>query len=139
MGLKSMGFKLTATKLDNKMVVSTWLAALNASAIVTKAEVVHQNYKPIFLAFYNKNNKPVSKTYYSNYQKVGDVSLPFIVTEIQYSAISNDSVIQRKTYSNALIDMQVNDQWLNYKIPANATIVSSDVKKINRVCFFMLL
>jgi hypothetical protein len=129
MGLKNMGFKLAATKLDNKMVVSTWLASLNTGAIVTKAEVVHQNYKPIFLVFFNKNNKPVSKTYYSNYQKVGDILLPFTVTEIQYSAISNDSVIQRKIYSNAMVDMQVNDQLLNYKIPANATIVSPNAKK----------
>lgn len=122
MGLKNMGFKLINTKLDNKMVITSWTST-SSTTTITKAEVVHQNYVPIYLAFYNKKNRVVSKTYYSNYQKIGGVNIPLTVTEIQFSALSNDSLIQRKSYSNPLIDMQVNDMWLNYKIPADAKIV----------------
>jgi outer membrane lipoprotein-sorting protein len=119
MGLSKAGFKLGTTKIEDKMVITNWTPPQQMMSELSKAELVHEKTQPIFMAFYSAKGKIMEKIYYTNYQKVGDIMLPFNITEFQYDG-KGDSTIIRRLYSNPKINMQVNNTYLNYKIPANA-------------------
>src|ERR1700741_547558 len=94
MGLKAGGFQLNSTKIDEGAVVTTWGPMENMQTPVEKIEMVHENYLPIYMAFYVKN-KIVQKTYYSNYQKVAEFNLPLNITEFSYGE-KGDSTVERR-------------------------------------------
>lgn len=121
MGLRKLGFILKNSKVEDNLVITNWIPPLGANPKITRVEVVHENYSPIFMSFYGKKDKPISKIYYYNYKKTGDLSLPLTITEFQYHP-NGDSTVTKKTYSDILVNDQVDDKWLNYKIPANAKI-----------------
>jgi hypothetical protein len=127
MGLAALGYKLVSTRFENKIVITTWMPA-GPSKIIKKAEIAHENYLPIFLGFFDANNKPVQKSYYTNYQTVGSIKMPFTITEFDYFG-EKDSLITRRTYTNLLINAAVEDTYLNYKIPASAKVISPSTDK----------
>lgn len=129
MGLKKSGFKLISTKKDGNNIVSIWGAPEEMKKHVTKAEIVHEAGKPIYLAFYGSSKKPDQKIYYTNYNKVGGVNMPLNITEIEFNHTTGDSTITRRLYSNPKTDMQVDNSMLNFKIPANAQIITQDANK----------
>jgi outer membrane lipoprotein-sorting protein len=48
--------------------------------------------------------------------------MPFTITEFEYLS-STDSIITKRTYSNLKTNMQVDEKFLNFKIPANAKVI----------------
>lgn len=122
MGLKALGYRLSDTKVDQKMVITTWVPVGENSIKTKKAEIVHENYLPIYLAFYDVNDKPMHKSFYSNFQQVGTIKMPFTITEFEYLG-PTDSIITKRTYSNLKTNMQVDEKFLNFKIPANAKVI----------------
>jgi outer membrane lipoprotein-sorting protein len=131
MGLKSLGYKLIKTKVEQKMVITTWVPEGENSVKTKKAEIVHENYLPIYLAFYDINDKPMHKSFYSNFQQVGSVKMPFTITEFEYLS-PTDSVITKRIYSNLKTNAQVDDNYLNYKVPANAQIIRPAEQNLNK-------
>ena len=121
MGLKNLGYKQTDSKVDNKMIVSTWQADEGMQG-ASKVVIVHQNRQPIYMCFYNGKEKPEQKIYYSDFKTIGNISMPMVITEFQYLA-KGDSVITKRVYSNLLINRDVVDTYINYKIPANAKVI----------------
>jgi outer membrane lipoprotein-sorting protein len=131
MGLKSLGYKLINTKVEQKMVITTWVPEGENSVKTKKAEIVHENYLPIYLAFYDINDKPMHKSFYSNFQQVGSVKMPFTITEFEYLS-PTDSVITKRIYSNLKTNAQVDDNYLNYKVPANAQVIRPTEQNLNK-------
>ena len=131
MGLKSLGYKLANTKVEQKMVITTWVPEGENSVKTKKAEIVHENYLPIYLAFYDINDKPMHKSFYSNFQQVGSVKMPFTITEFEYLS-PTDSVITKRIYSNLKTNAQVDDNYLNYKVPANAQVIRPAEQNLNK-------
>lgn len=122
MGLKAAGFKLNSTRMEESLVITTWIPSSASGVPFTSAELVMKEYKPVYLSFIGKENKPVQKIYYTNYQQAGEVSLPFNITEIQYLG-EKDSLITRRTYSDAKINGEVSMKYFHFKIPADAKVV----------------
>jgi outer membrane lipoprotein-sorting protein len=131
MGLKSLGYKLINTKVEQKMVITTWVPEGENSVKTKKAEIVHENYLPIYLAFYDMNDKPMHKSFYSNFQQVGSIKMPFTITEFEYLS-TTDSIITKRTYSNLKTNAQVNENYLNYKVPANAQVIRPNEQNLNK-------
>jgi outer membrane lipoprotein-sorting protein len=131
MGLKSLGYKLINTKVEQKMVITTWVPEGENSVKTKKAEIVHENYLPIYLAFYDINDKPMHKSFYSNFQQVGSVKMPFTITEFEYLS-PTDSVITKRIYSNLKTNALVDDNYLNYKVPANAQVIRPAEQNLNK-------
>lgn len=121
LGLKDMGFKLNDTKFENQRVITTWIPPQALTSVLLKVELVLENYKPIYMAYYNGNNKIIRKVFYYNYQTfAGYVPLPLTVTEIAYFD-DGDSSITKTTYSDVLVNEKVTDlKYVNFKIPADA-------------------
>jgi hypothetical protein len=121
MGLKALGYQQIDSKVDNKMIVSTWQPAEGMQG-VSKVILVHQNRQPIYMCFYNEKQKPEQKVYYSEFKTIGNIAFPMVITEFQYLA-KGDSVITKRVYSNLHLNNEVNETYINYKIPANAKVV----------------
>lgn len=131
MGLKELGYKLINTKVAQKMVITTWAPESENSIKTKRAEIVHENYLPIYLAFYDMNDKPIHKSFYSNFQQVGTVKMPFTITEFEYVG-PTDSIITKRTYSNLKTNVQVDDKYLNYKVPTNAKVITPTEQNPNK-------
>ena len=123
MGLKSTGFKLKNTKIEDGIVVTNWVPEKEGGSELSKIEMVHEKYKPIYMALYNIKSKVIKKTYYSNYQKVEDISFPLNITEFDFDT-KGDSTITRRLYSSVKTNDEVDEKYLNYKIPANAKVLA---------------
>ena len=127
MGLKSTGFKLKSTKVEDGMIVTNWVPEKNEESELSKIEMVHEKYKPIYMALYNIKSKVIKKTYYTNYQKIQDISFPLNITEFDFHT-KGDSTITRRLYSGVKTNDEVDEKYLNYKIPANAKVIAPGKK-----------
>lgn len=122
MGLKAAGFSIADTRFENGMVVTTWMPPSVLVGVMGKAELVHENYLPVYMAYYNSKSEPVLKVYYSNFTNISDVKFPLSVTEFRFTS-PKDSTIEKKVYSEVKTNALVNEQQLNFKIPENARII----------------
>lgn len=122
MGLATQGYKLQNTRVENGMVISIWIPPANTDVQLSRIELVHEKFTPIYMGLFNLQGNIEQKVYYSNYQEAQGILLPMNITEFQYLA-DGDSVISRRSYSNLKLNEQVDNTYLNYKIPANAKVV----------------
>ncbi|MBS1505717.1 MAG: hypothetical protein JSS79_03630 [Bacteroidetes bacterium] len=121
LGLSKMGFTLKETKFEGNLKITVWSPPLQLAKDISKVEVAHEKNNPVFLGYFDKKGKAINKVYFYNYQLVGATNFPAAVTQINY-VTAKDSVISKTVYSNFKLDQDVNDQYLNFKIPANARV-----------------
>jgi hypothetical protein len=121
-GLKSVGFDLISSRFEGNLTITRWKAPVNLQPQIVEAELVLENYVPVYLAYYNEKNEISNKTFYSNFKTIGGAIVPTRVTEFAYVA-KNDSIISRKDYTNIVMGNQVNRSFLDFKIPTNAKVV----------------
>lgn len=122
MGLGASGFRLRNTRFEENMTITTWDPPIEMAGSLSKAELVQENNRPIFMGFFNSEGKPTQKVYYSKYEQIGDLRIPTTITEIQFEA-KGDSSITKRMYSDIRINDQVDTQWLNFRIPTNAKVL----------------
>lgn len=124
LGLKNLGFSLFKTETSGKNIIRTYIPN-NPKSGYSKIELVHENYLPIYCAYYDTKNKITQKIYYSNYQKLSSIILPTRITEIAYMS-GNDSTINRMIYSNIKSDKNATSSNFDFEIPKNAKVVSKE-------------
>jgi hypothetical protein len=121
MGLQKLGYKVENTRIDEGMLVTTWVPKDPSSAI-RRVELAHLKSNIIFMGFISAKNKYLGKVFFSKHEKIGEYVVPMYITEISYME-KNDSVVTRKVYSNPKLNEQVNVKYANYQIPMNAKVV----------------
>lgn len=124
MGLSSSGYKITDTKNDDGVIVNTWTAPVDRPAPAQFIEIAYENYLPIYLGFKNADGEIIQKTYYTNYQSVSYIKMPLTITEITYFSEADSAITQRK-YSNLKLNSEVDDTWLDFRIPEDAEVVDA--------------
>lgn len=124
MGLTDNGFALKKTRIEKKLVITEWEPTQKENKKMSKAELVHENHLPVYLAFFDLNNQPIQKSYYSNYQPIGNILFPCNLTEFEYVG-TRDSIITRRKYKNPVVNQNVSDQWFNFQVPASAKVLQS--------------
>lgn len=122
LGLSKMGFSLKETKFVDGLKVTVWTPPMQVANDISKVEVAHDKNNPVFLGYFDKQGKAINKTYFYNYQMVAGLHFPAAVTQISIIA-PKDSIISKTTYANFKVDQQVDEQYLNFKVPANAKII----------------
>jgi hypothetical protein len=123
MGLKEGGFILTSSTRDkNNYIVTTWVPQAPQKSPISKIELVHEEYFPIFMSYYNTNGKVFKKTYFSAYYTKGANPIPTQIIDIDFLP-KNDSIVSRKKYSDIRINGEANSTYFNYTIPANAKLI----------------
>ena len=119
LGLKDMGFTISDTRFEEHMVISTWFPPAQLSGFYSRVELVHENYRPIYIAYFNPNGKMIKKIFYYDYSSFPQFSLPLKVVEISYSS-PTDSIVSKITYSDIRTGDKANSNYFNFKIPLNA-------------------
>ena len=121
LGLTEMGFQILDTKFSGTKVISKWLPPSSLLTALKHVELVLDDYKPVYMAYYNPKGKLIRKVYYYNYRSLSNmVSIPLTVTEINYLG-EGDSILTKTVYSDVKINLDVEKTgYLNFKIPADA-------------------
>ncbi len=123
LGLPKLGYVISNTKVEDGVIITSWVPKAGLNSAISKIELVHEKSLPIYLEFTGPKNKSLGKIFFSSYQKVGSLSLPAKITEIAYKD-KGDSIVTTKSYFNPKINKDVNLTYLDFKIPANAKVVS---------------
>jgi outer membrane lipoprotein-sorting protein len=121
LGLGEMGFKIMDTRFDDGLVISTWNPPGELLKSYSKVELVHESYRPIFIAYYDKKGKVIQKIFYYEYTSYPDFSMPLKVVQTDFMA-DGDSSITKITYSDIKIGDKANSNFFNFKIPVNAKV-----------------
>ncbi len=119
LGLRSLGFKLNGSKVENGYIVTSWLPPAQYMKMFNAVELVYQQGKPVFLKFINNKNKAIKKSYYYNYTKVLNLNFPLAITHINYFD-NGDSTVEKTVYSNIKVNSASNNSYFDFNIPANA-------------------
>jgi hypothetical protein len=121
LGLEEMGFKIMDTRFDDGVVISSWNPPGELLKFFSKVELVHESYKPIYVAYYDPKGRVRQKIYYYEYTSFPDFSLPLKVVQTDFMP-DGDSTITKMTYSEIKIGDKANSTFFNFKIPVNAKV-----------------
>lgn len=125
LGLKEKGFTLKDSKIKDDLIIKTWLPPITLSKVISKTELVFQNNLPIYIANFDKKNRVSNKTYFTKFITMSGFKVPMQISDFQYMYLpknQKDSLVSKTTYSNLLINNQVDLKYLNFNIPSNAKI-----------------
>jgi outer membrane lipoprotein-sorting protein len=120
LGLSDFGFQQMSTEFKDNLVITEWFPPSSLYHVYNRIELVHEDFMPIFVAYYDATRKLAKKVYYSDFQYFGDVYLPGLVTEFNY--IGNDSIINRIRFSDIKVNHQAVSPWFNFEIPSDAKL-----------------
>jgi outer membrane lipoprotein-sorting protein len=123
LGLTKMGFVLSDTRFENGLKVTRWQPPLQLAKEVSHVELAHEKGNPIFLGYFNKKKEPLNKVYFYNYVSIVGHSFPSSMTQILFVS-PKDSTVTKTTYSGFKVDQEVPDEYLNFKIPADARVAN---------------
>jgi len=121
MGLNKLGFKLSKSKLDGELLVSTWTAPVELQKNFSNVELVNRQNKPIFLGYLDRKGKYLKKVYFYDFTTIRNVDIPQSITEIDY--LEGDSIISKTTLSDFALEGEELERFLNFKIPTTAKLV----------------
>ncbi|MFP4060372.1 MAG: hypothetical protein ACOCXD_01075 [Bacteroidota bacterium] len=122
MGLREMGFKLEKTEFDNSLMISSWYPPVSLVEQISKIELVHEEYIPIYMAHHGPRSDIIRKVYYSDYHHENGINLPTRITEIEYVA-DGDSIVTRKQLMNLRFGGAAISPYFNFRIPDNAELI----------------
>lgn len=123
MGLRSMDFKLTNSRLEDGLLISRYKAPqAQQKDGYTEVELVHQGKTPVFIGYLNDDNEYVKKVFYYEYEEVGDFEIPTAITEIEYME-EGDSAISKTDFANFQFDEPADLEFMNFQVPASAELI----------------
>ncbi len=126
LGLKDLGFSMTHTRFEEGHMISEWSPKGTMKTSLSKIELVHKNYLPIYLGYYNTKKELVQKIFYYNYRTVKSLNFPQKVVEITYLP-DGDSTVKRMAYSGFSFGINPdNEKYFNFSVPKSAKIVENE-------------
>ncbi len=121
LGLTKIGFVLTETKFKDGLKITVWSPPMQLVRDILKVELAHDKGNPVFLGYFDLKGKAINKVFFYDYHLVGGLQFPASVTYINFKGVK-DSIISKTSYSNFKVDQEVDEQYLNFIIPANAKV-----------------
>ncbi len=122
MGLQKTGFLIQNTRVEDGLLVTTWVPKPESSTPIKSIDLAHQKSRIMYMGILSRRNKFLGKIFFSKYNNVGQFSIPYSITEFGYTE-KGDSTVTKKIYSNARINELVNTKYLNFQVPSNAKVV----------------
>ncbi len=120
MGLSDFGFQQMSTEFENGLTITEWFPPASLYHLYNRIELVHENFLPIYAAYYDAQRNLAKKVFYAEYEHLGDVSIPTLITEFNY--IENDSIINRIRFSEIKTNHQAQSPWFDFEIPEDAKL-----------------
>ncbi|TAE38526.1 MAG: hypothetical protein EAZ70_09775 [Runella slithyformis] len=122
LGLRAMGFINKSIKFEKNLMITTWIAPPRLAKEISLVELVHEGTNPIYTKYVNSKGQTIKKVYYYNYQNVGGLDFPLIVTQIDYFS-AKDSSVSKTSYSDIKINEAVSRKLSDFTIPTNAKAI----------------
>lgn len=124
LGLSQMGFTQSNVKFEDGLMITEWTPPAKMVGKISKVELVLEQGKPIYIAYFDSNNKVSNKSYYYNYLDLNSVlSFPSTITQIVYTSPA-DSTITKTSYTDIRINNEVDQKLTNFKIPEDAKSIN---------------
>lgn len=120
MGLEIRGFALYDTRFEDGLMITQWLPPPSLKNVLSKVELVHRDFKPLYIGYEKPEGGFLRKVYFTKYQPLENMNLPQKITEILFFD-GKDSVITTTTFSEIQLNEKVSGQYSNFTIPLNAT------------------
>jgi hypothetical protein len=122
LGMKEAGYTLIDTHKENGSLLSTFHPTNQNKTDVSKVVMVHENFAPIYAAFYNTKGWISRKIYYSDYHTYENFLLPGRITEISFTN-PQDSIITRTIFSDVKTGRLAVSEFFEFDVPGNAKVV----------------
>ncbi len=123
LNLTNSGFILLSSQKQDDNIVNVYVQKDNKIKTIKKVKIVCQKDKPIYSAFYSTNDNIITKTFYTNYITLPNVSFPTTITQISYNN-RGDSILRKEEITNIKTNDFLNDSLFNFQIPENAKRVN---------------
>ena len=124
MGLSNAKFTQSNVRFEEGLMISEWLPPAEMAASLSKVELVTEEGRPIYMAYFGQDGRVTTKTYYSDYESVShQTAFPSRITQITFSS-PYDSAIIRTIYSNVATDNAANKGLLDFQIPTDAKSIN---------------
>lgn len=121
LGLSESGFQLKTSYYEQQYMVTEWIPPTKLLEVITEVKMVYDNGYPIYCE-YAKDDRVITKIYFSEYLPIAKSKLPQRVTTINFSS-ENDSTINRVLLSNIQSGSNLSSELRDFKIPADAKLV----------------
>ena len=121
MGLGREDFVLKSSKKDGSFTVRRYEPRKGGGMCAWVELVSGADFLPVYVAYYNKKGKIITKTYLSGYTSVKGFAFPMRVTEISYLGEKKDSTVRLDIYRNLEVD--VPNELFGFHIPSDAVPV----------------
>ena len=122
MGLVEMGFQLKGSRLEDKLLISTYDAPAEVKKYFDKIEMVHEGRRPIFIGYIDKKGKYLKKVFYYDYNQNLDFMFPGSITEINYLE-KKDSIISKTSFTDFRINDSEHLSMVTFTIPEDAKLI----------------
>jgi hypothetical protein len=115
-GLEKSLYKIEKVEKDGDLVITTWRPDKRVAKAFGKVITSKKDNKLHGVAFYTPQNELIKKQFYKDYVKVAGIDVPTDVTEIHY--LTTGKEIKQTTYRNVVINDMKDEEYYNYKLPA---------------------
>ncbi len=119
MGLRDLFFILKDAKMEDGLLVNTFIPKEPGVGPIQSIELVSQDLKPIYLGYKTYDGRTVRKVYFSDYKEYGEFELPMSTTEINFFE-ENDSTLTQTRYANIRLNENADMDKVNFVVPATA-------------------
>lgn len=130
MGLKSMGFTLEDTKVENGNVITWWIPPGSMRKVLKRIMLVHKEGRPIYMKYLDKDQNEIKKVYYYDYFENLGITFPTTITQFDYLP-NGDSIITRTQYSDLKFNSDAVSNYFEYQIPEDAKLIEAPNKNKN--------
>ena len=122
MGLRRLGFRQSGTDFSDGNDISYWDPPPALVSQISKAELVHRDYRPVYIAMHDVSDRIIQQTYFHSYTEILDHDFPLRITTIQYES-EQDSVIMQTLFDNIKVNEQADSPFFNFQVPDDAQII----------------
>lgn len=116
MGLDQLGFEQGDTEFQENLRITNWYAPTWLAQTIDYVQLVHQGFRPIHMAVYDRKGQTIQKTYFHNYTEIHQVDFPLSITTISYDSPADSSVSQTR-FSNIRINSDTDRDLFEIHIP----------------------
>ena len=121
MGLRNMGFRLSESYFEDGHDISYWSPPRELATHISKAKLVHNDYRPVYLSIHQNDDRVLRRTYFHSYTQIIDHDFPLRITTIQYES-EQDSIVMQTIFDNIKVNEQANSRYFDFQIPDDARI-----------------
>lgn len=116
MGMDDMGYSRGETEFEDDIRKTIWYAPDYLSGQIDYAKLVHQEFRPIYMAIYDLDGEITQKTYFHNYIDVLEYEFPQSITVIEFDSPA-DSTVNQTRFFDIRTNQDTDSEMFDFEFP----------------------